>query len=323
MANTKMHFHNLYPDTPLELRDVLRWKLGLGPKEVPPVILPETREALAVAAGLAKKRTAELTEVPAAERVRLTWIGHATFLLQHYGRNILTDPIFGDCQPVPIGRLRRALPPGIALRDMPRIDDVVISHSHYDHLDKPAIKALGAGVHYWVPMGLGEWFRKRGMERCTEMGWWQSAELGGGITLHSVPAQHSSGRTGRDRDETLWCGWVLKSATRTVYFAGDTGYSPVFREIGARFGGVDLAILPIGAYQPRWLMKVVHMNPAEAVQAHLDVEARTSVGCHFGTFRLADEPLEEPPALLAQELAARQIDPQRFLALANGESIDI
>jgi L-ascorbate metabolism protein UlaG (beta-lactamase superfamily) len=116
---------------------------------------------------------------------------------------------------------------------------------------------------------------------------------------------------------------VLKSATRTVYFAGDTGYSPVFREIGARFGGVDLAILPIGAYQPRWLMKVVHMNPAEAVQAHLDVEARTSVGCHFGTFRLADEPLEEPPALLAQELAARQIDPQRFLALANGESIDI
>jgi N-acyl-phosphatidylethanolamine-hydrolysing phospholipase D len=312
-------FRNSSPHTPHNLLGVLRWKLGITRDDAPSFQLRDTAPAEPEfqAAG------AELSAVPARERIRATWIGHSTFLLQHQGRNILTDPIFGNCAPFPIGGLRRAAPPGMSLDSLPPIHDVLISHSHYDHLDASTVRALGREVCYWVPEGLSAWFRKRGFNSCRELGWWQSAALSDRITIHSVPAQHASGRSLFDRDMTHWCGWALKSSDRSIYFVGDSGYSaPLFQEIGQRLGGFDLALIPIGAYRPRWLMQPMHLDPAEAVQVHLDVASHLSVACHWGTFRLTDEPLSEPPILLRQELAARQIDPNKFRVLRPGESVE-
>jgi len=219
--------------------------------------------------------------------------------------------------------LRRLHPPGLTFDRLPPIHDVLISHSHYDHLDVPTIRRLGKDVRYWVPGGLSGWFRKRGIGCCRELGWWESTPLSEKITIHSVPAQHASGRSAFDRDRTHWCGWVLKSNERSIYFAGDTGYSPSFREIGRRFGGFDLAMIPIGGYEPRWLMQPMHLSPGEAVKAHLDIASRLSVACHWGTFKLTDEPPDEPPERLAQELSAQYVDPRTFLVLRPGETIEI
>jgi N-acyl-phosphatidylethanolamine-hydrolysing phospholipase D len=298
---------------------VLRWKLGLAAhkSDTPFLTAASTRSS-----EIAPTRNAP-AEAPEREHIRLTWIGHSTFLIQHQGLNILTDPIFGDIQPIPMDRLRRVTAPGIRFEDLPPIDHVLISHSHYDHLDRPTIRAFGNKVRYWVPEGLSRWFRRRRITSCRELAWWQSARLSEEVTIHCVPAQHGSARTLFDRNRTHWCGWVIESAGRIAYFAGDTGYSPWFREIGERFGGFDLAMIPIGAYTPRWLMHPVHLNPADAVQVHLDVQSRQSVACHFGTFRLADEPVAEPPVRLAHELAKAQVDPGKFLALRAGESVEV
>jgi N-acyl-phosphatidylethanolamine-hydrolysing phospholipase D len=209
------------------------------------------------------------------------------------------------------------------LRELPLIDDVLISHSHYDHLDAPSIHALGDAVRYWVPVGLSDWFGRRGIHRCTQMGWWESSFLSSDISIHCVPAQHGSGRTPFDRNRTHWCGWVLKSSERTIFFAGDTGYSPSFREIGERFGPIDLAMIPIGAYEPRWLMKSMHLNPADAVQVHIDIKSSLSVACHWGTYRLTDEPADEPPRLLRRELELRHIDSAKFRILQPGETLEV
>ncbi len=235
----------------------------------------------------------------------------------------MTDPIFGDCGPLRVGSFRRLTPPGIRMEDLPPIHDVLISHSHYDHLDAPAIRQLGNAVRFWVPAGLGNWFRQRGIAECRELGWWESEALSDEIAIHSVPAQHASGRTPFDRNRTHWCGWVLKSAERSIYFAGDSGYAPLFQEIGRRFGGVSLAMIPIGAYEPRWLMQPMHMNPAEAVQVHLDVGSQLSVACHWGTFRLTDEPLNAPPEMLGRELLAQNVAPESFLVLRPGVAIEV
>jgi N-acyl-phosphatidylethanolamine-hydrolysing phospholipase D len=312
-------FRNSSPHASHNLLGVLRWKLGIARDDAPSF---QPRD-VAPAEPAFHAAGAELSEVPARERIRATWIGHSTFLLQHQGRNILTDPILGNCAPFPIGGLRRSTPPGMSLDSLPPIHDVLISHSHYDHLDASTIRTLGREVCYWVPAGLSAWFRKRGFNSCQELGWWQSAALSDRITIHSVPAQHASGRSPFDRDMTHWCGWVLKSSDRSIYFVGDSGYSaPLFQEIGYRLGGFDLALIPIGAYRPRWLMQPMHLDPAEAVQVHVDVASHRSLACHWGTFRLTDEPLDEPPTLLRQELAARQIDPSNFRVLRPGESIE-
>jgi N-acyl-phosphatidylethanolamine-hydrolysing phospholipase D len=260
---------------------------------------------------------------PHKAHFRVTWIGHSTFLLQFRGMNILTDPIFGNCQPIPLGKMRRVTPAGIRLVDLPKIDHVLISHSHYDHLDAPTVKALGPDVQYWVPDGLSRWFQKRGIVSCRELSWWESAQFSEGVTVHCVPAQHGSARTAFDRNRSHWCGWVVQGQDASMYFAGDTGYSPIFGEIGRRFGGFDLSMIPIGAYSPRWLMHPVHLNPAEAVKVHVDVKSRTSIACHWGTFRLADEPIDEPPRMLARALAAQDVDPLTFLALRPGQVIDV
>jgi len=328
-------FRNAHAHASRTVWDIVRWKLGLQqsrrkstiagtiklpaptarpPRAVPSIQNLSSSNPLDVAPAIAES---------AIEPIRLTWLGHSTFLIQIDGRNILTDPIFGDCRPLPYGRFRRVTPPGLRIDQLPPIHDVLISHSHYDHLDLPTIRALGSRVHYWVPKGLKAWFRKRGFRSCSELAWWTSAPLSHELTLHCVPAQHGSARSLFDRNRTHWCGWVLKSEHRSIYFAGDTGYCPIFSEIGNRLGGFDLAMIPIGAYEPRWLMQTVHLNPAEAVQVHLDLGSKLSVACHWGTFHLTDEDLREPPLILEKECRAHGLGAKEFIVVKPGVTLEI
>ena len=224
----------------------------------------------------------------------ITWIGHSTFLVRMDGVGFLTDPMFSPrASPFSFMGPRRMVPPGVPLEALPAIDFVLLSHDHYDHADRPTIKWLARrGVRFVVPLGLGEWVRSVGGQ-ATELDWWQELELGG-VRIHCVPAQHFSGRSLRDRNRRLWAGWVVGGPTRRFYYAGDSGYSPDFRDIGERLGPFDLAAVPIGAYLPAAMMNRVHTTPEEALRIAQDVNARRAVAMHFGTFDLSDEPVDQP-----------------------------
>jgi N-acyl-phosphatidylethanolamine-hydrolysing phospholipase D len=253
----------------------------------------------------------------------LTWVGHSTFLLQVGGLNVLTDPHFTRrASPLGWAGPQRLAPLGLALHDLPPIDLIVISHNHYDHLDEGTVRWL-ARHHpqalFAAPLGLRRWLHRRGVQQAIELDWWEGHEAPS-FTLTAVPAQHFSGRTPTDRNRTLWCGFVLETARRRIYFAGDTGHSQDFADIGARFAPVDLALIPIGAYEPRWFMRIIHVNPEEAVRIHRELGARQSVAMHWGTFRLTTEPLDEPPRRLEQALREAGIPLERFWVMAHGES---
>ncbi len=254
----------------------------------------------------------------------VTWIGHATVLLQLGGLNILTDPHFSErASPFSFIGPRRWVPPAIAIAELPHIDVVLVSHNHYDHLDDASVRALakqaGGPPRFYVPLGLGEWCRRRGITAVTELAWWDARD-DRALKIHLVPVQHWSARTPWDRNETLWGGFVLESGGMRVFFSGDTGYSRDFVEIGRRFAPFDLAILPIGAYEPRWFMGPQHIDPAEAVQIHKDLQARQSLGVHWGTFALSDEPLDEPPRALARALDAAHVNRTAFWVFEHGET---
>lgn len=254
----------------------------------------------------------------------VTWIGHATVLVQVGGRNILTDPHFSErASPFSFAGPKRHTPPGLRMAQLPHIDAVVISHNHHDHLDAESIARLAAQAggppRYFVPLGMRRGFHDQGITTVTELDWWESRELDG-LTIHCVPVQHRSQRTPGDRNQVLWGGWVIEHPALRFFFAGDTGYSRDFADIGSRFGSFDLAAIPIGAYEPRWFMAPSHVNPAEAVQIHLDLRARQSLGIHWGTFEMTDEALDEPPLVLQQELARRGIAPERFFVLQHGQT---
>ncbi len=240
-------------------------------------------------------------KLPAASRgprASVTWIGHATMRVQLGGFNVLTDPVFSES----VGALfQRQAPPGVALRDLPPIDVVLISHNHRDHLDEDSLLALGPRVHYVVGLGLGVWFKSRGLVRVTELDWWQSTRIGD-IVVTMVPAQHWSQRMGDDQCRTLWGGYLIDGGGQRFYFAGDTGYPAAFAEIGRRYPGITFALLPIGAYEPRWFMRASHMSPEEAAHAFSDLGARWLVPMHWATFRLSDEPMAEPPERLYQAM---------------------
>jgi N-acyl-phosphatidylethanolamine-hydrolysing phospholipase D len=256
-------------------------------------------------------------------RPGLTWIGHSTFLLQIGGLNVLTDPHFTErASPLAWAGPGRLVEAGLALRDLPSIDVVLVSHNHYDHLDESSVRWL-ARHHpkavFIVPLGLRRWMQRRHVHNVIELDWWQSQQ-GHAFKVTAVPAQHFSGRTASDRNLTLWCGFVLEAAGRRVYFAGDTGYSKDFADIGRKFAPIDLALIPIGAYEPRWFMRAMHVNPEEAVRIHRDVGSRHSVAMHWGTFRLTEEPLDEPPRHLAKALEAAKISPDDFAVYRHGET---
>jgi L-ascorbate metabolism protein UlaG (beta-lactamase superfamily) len=255
----------------------------------------------------------------------VTWVGHATVLLRVGGLSVLTDPQFSErASPVRFAGPRRVVPPVPALSELPHIDAVVVSHNHYDHLDLASVRKLaaqpGGSPRFFVPLGLKEWFERRGIRDVTEMDWWQSQRLGG-LTIDLVPVQHWSKRTLSDTNQSLWGGWVLRHPELAFFFAGDSGYSQDFRDIRAKFGGFDLAAIPIGAYAPRWFMQIMHLDPAEAVQVHKDINARRSLAIHWGTFaHLTDEILYEPPQRLAEERKKAGLTEDDFFVLRHGET---
>jgi N-acyl-phosphatidylethanolamine-hydrolysing phospholipase D len=257
-----------------------------------------------------------------------TWIGHAAFLVQLAGMNVLVDPHFSErASPVQFAGPRRIVPLPIDVPELPRIDVVLISHNHYDHLDVSSVQRLAAmdsgSPLFLVPLGLKEWFNAIGISRVEEYDWWQSREEGR-LRFTLVPAQHWSKRTLWDANKTLWGGWAIEGGGLKLLHTGDLGFSKDARDIGERLGPFDLAFIPIGAYAPRWFMKTMHVDPAEAVQIRADVRARRAIAMHWGTFeRLTDEPLDEPPAVLATQRAAVGLTPDEFAVMKIGETRSI
>ncbi|MDB4404681.1 MBL fold metallo-hydrolase [bacterium] len=228
----------------------------------------------------------------------VTWIGHATLLVQMEHTTFLTDPTWSNRpSPVPLIGPGRFVKPGLTIDDLPPIDFVLISHNHYDHLDLPTLRLLivrNASTLFFVPMGNAALLRKHGITNVQELNWGQTAVYKG-ATIHALPSQHWSKRSLGDAHKALWASWAVTGEERRFYFAGDTGYFSGFEEIGRKLGPFDLAAVPIGAYEPRAMMRESHMNPEEAVRAAADLQASTALGIHFGTFDLSDEPLDEPP----------------------------
>jgi L-ascorbate metabolism protein UlaG (beta-lactamase superfamily) len=245
----------------------------------------------------------------------LVWIGHATFALRLGGQVILTDPIFSSRIG---GVVPRAVPPGMPFEALPPVDVVTISHNHMDHFDVPTLTRLGSRPLYVAPLGHEELLRKIGAERIVLLDWWESHRIGD-LTLTLVPARHWSMRAPWTRNEMLWGGFVLSGPEGTAYHSGDTAYFDGFTEIGRRLGPIDWAMLPIGAYEPRWFMEPQHANPEDTGQAFLDLGARHLVAMHWGTFRLTDEPMAEPPERIRAFFRDRGLDPARLWLLDVGE----
>ena len=256
--------------------------------------------------------------------IRATYINHATVLIQVDGLNILTDPIWSErASPVTFAGPKRIRPPGVSISDLPEIDLILISHNHYDHLDTETLKQLRqrqdkAPV---IVSGLGNaaLLADLGYEKAVELDW-NASTVVENSTVHFVECQHRSARGLFDQMRTLWGSFVVETSEGNIYFAGDTGYSPHFKEQGERFGSFALSILPIGAYEPRWFMKDIHLNPEEAVQAHIDLNSEQSLGMHFGVFQLTWEPVDQPVIDLNASLEANRIDAERFWALEPGQA---
>ncbi len=270
----------------------------------------------------------EVTVVPrrppiaGPDEVVVTFVGHSTFLIQAAGTNVLIDPVYSRrASPVSFAGPHRARAPGVRFDDLPTISLVLLSHNHYDHCDLGTLQLLERRFHprFVTPLGNGRLLRAAGIPQVEEIDWWETSSTAP-LPVTLTPAQHFSARHMFDRNRALWGGFLIEAGGLRILHAGDSGYGPHFREIGARLGPIDLALLPIGAYEPRWFMKDIHMNPAEAVQAHLDLAARQSIAMHFGTFQLTPEGIDEPVRELANALRERGVAADRFRALEVGES---
>lgn len=252
----------------------------------------------------------------------VTWIGHSTLLIQLDGVNFLTDPHWSNrASPVAFAGPQRLTPPGLRFEHLPPIDLVLISHDHYDHLDIDTIHALKRAHRplFVVPSGLKAWFARRGIAQVIELDWW-SHRCVHGLTITCLPVQHFSGRSLWDRNQRLWCGWSVAGRTKRFFFAGDTGYCTLFREIGTRLGPFDLAAIPIGGYWPPAIMAAAHTTPEEALQLLADVQGSHFIGIHWGTFDLTEEPIQEPPRRLEVEAVRRGLDASTVWILRHGET---
>jgi len=300
-------FFNPHAPQPKSIEDVRRWRSERQkqpwPKHVvDPPFPPPVRAA--------------------SDRIAATFIGHSTFLVQVGGICVLTDPIWSQrCSPVRFAGPRRVRRPGQSLDALPGVDLLLVTHNHYDHMDLPTLRRVRRRWAPAVATGLGNarHLAKAGIRGAVELDWWQSTDLAGARVTY-VPAQHFSSRTLRDRNRSLWGGFVVEAGGAVVYFAGDSGYCPHFAEIGQRFPRIDLALLPIGAYEPRWFMRQQHVDPKEAVQAHLDLRPRRSLGMHFGTFQLTDEAIDAPVAALHQARASAGVAETEFDVLGFGQT---
>ena len=305
--------------------ELLRWRWQAFRRGLPPAPQNPTPRVPADVAFIRANAVAGAGMQPA-----ITWVGHATMLVQAGGLNVLTDPMFSDrASPVSFLGPQRAQPPGLALNELPRIDLVLVSHNHYDHLDIASVRALNAQAGgpplFIVPLGLKAWLADHGITSAVELDWWQSHGVGS-VEVALLPAQHWSGRGLADRLATLWGGFAVFTPALHWLYTGDTGYSRDFADIRAWLdkrpdgGAIDLALIPVGAYEPRWFMTQQHVNPAEAVQIHRDLAARQSVGVHWGTFNLTDEALDEPPRALAEARRAQGLADDDFVVMAVGQT---
>ena len=259
---------------------------------------------------------------------QITWLGHSAFLLQVEGKNILTDPHFSKrASPLSFAGPKRIVAPPLNIDELPHIHAVVISHNHYDHLDEESLTELyerqkNAPPLFLVPLGLKEELLSYDITNVVEMDWWESHDHEG-MTLTALPVKHWSQRTFFDRNKSLWAGWLVDIEDFRFFHAGDSGYSDDFIKIGEDYPGIDLATIPIGAYDPRWFMKDAHMSPEEAVQTFIDLKAEKAIGMHWGTFILTDEEMDEPPVRLAEALKEKGIEKSDFSVMGHGESIQI
>lgn len=257
---------------------------------------------------------------------RVTFINHSTFLIEGENICLITDPVFSDrASPLSWAGPKRMRQPGLAFNGLPKVDMVLLSHNHYDHLDIVSCLALKQQFDplFIVPLGVKEYLSKEGITQIYELDWQQFYAMPE-IQITSVPAQHFSGRGLLDRDRSLWCGYIIEYPAKKFYFAGDTGYHPtLFKEIGSTHGPFDLSLIPIGAHKPQWFMSPVHCSPAEAVLIHQETRSSLSIGMHFGTFPLADEGQDEPVSELKTALHVSGIDPAAFICLQEGGSLYI
>jgi L-ascorbate metabolism protein UlaG (beta-lactamase superfamily) len=312
MANKKSdhfdgtHFHNIAPVVPKSLLGVIKWQLQGSRKKWPDWVENQAK--------------AEPRAAASEEEVVATFINHATYLLQFQKTNILIDPVFSQrTSPLQWLGPKRVRAPGLLLKDLPRIDLILITHNHYDHMDIPALKELHQKFQAPIvtPLGNASILRNEKIHDVEEFDWWESYQ-NDELKVTLTPAQHWSARGVSDRFKALWCGFYIETAKRKIFWAGDTGYGPHFIEIQKKLGTPDLSFLPIGAYEPRWFMKDMHMNPEDAVRAHLDLKTPLSIGMHFGTFQLTDEALEDPEKAL--EEAKKKYRVRNFITLKEGET---
>jgi N-acyl-phosphatidylethanolamine-hydrolysing phospholipase D len=328
-----MAFQNNYAGfEPKSLADVLRWRGAAHRSGVP---RPPRGPIPSMAPDLAFLQAN--ARAGAAMRPAVTWIGHATVLAQLGGLNVLTDPVFSErASPLPFAGPKRHLPPGVALAELPHVDLVLASHNHYDHLDAASVDALqrqpGGPPLFVVPLGVKAWLAGRGIANAVELNWWTSHTVSapaGPVEVMLVPAQHWSGRGLADRMKTLWGGFAVFAPDCHLFYAGDTAYSRDFIDIQARFaerqsaangGGFDIALLPIGAYEPRWFMAPQHVDVEEAIRIHRDLRAKRSLGVHWGTFQLSDEALDDPPHALLEQRRLQALSDEEFFVLAIGET---
>lgn len=303
-----MNFKNIDPVPLKGFGEFLRWKIKNKatpwPKKVPQLLQPSLPAQIA------------------SHEVFATFINHSTVLLQCEKVSVLTDPIFSEAAgPFSLIGPRRVRPPGLPFEAVPKIDIVLLSHNHYDHLDAASVKQLWQRDQplFIAPLGNGKLLRSLGVQKIIELDWWQEHRLNDDYSFILTPAQHWSRRGLWDYCKSLWGGFILKANTLQVFFAGDTAYGSHFKTIREKYGSLDFCLLPIGAYEPRWFMKDIHMNPADAVQAHLDLESKMSMGIHFGTFQLTDEGIDDPVRQLQESLQARKVT--EFIAPDHGQTV--
>ena len=298
---------------------------------LPPGSLPRFRDAFRMMSSdraewprwVPNTATPQLPAQLTDDEIALTFINHATFLIQIRDLNVLTDPVWSDrVSPVSWLGPKRVRAPGVRFEDLPRIDLIVISHNHYDHLDVNTLKRLETAFSptILVPLGDKALLTSIGCKDVVEHDWWDAVDVGPGTRVWFTPTQHQSNRGLFDRRRSLWGSYMMTAGSRRVYFSGDAGYSPHFAEIKKRLGAPDVALLGIGAYEPRWFMKAIHMNPAEAVAAHRDLEAKQSVGMHYGTFQLSAEAIDQPWQDATAAMAAAGLAQNEFIRMREGET---
>lgn len=300
------HFFNPWGNNVSKsLWDVLKWRFSTTPGPWPTQVVNSAQP--------------QLLPKGAKGSVHITYVGHATALIQDGVFSILTDPQWSDrASPIHFLGPKRIRQPGVELSKIDRVDLVLISHNHYDHMDLPTLRELDQLFHplFVVPLGNAHILQSEGITNVKELDWWSTEGI-----VQLVPVQHWSTRSIMDRNQALWGGYVITISGKRIFFAGDTGYGPHFKMIHQRLGSVDLSLLPIGAYEPRWFMRDQHMNPEDAVKAHLDLGSQKSFAIHFETFRLTDESFSDPREFLKKALINAHLSEKDFFAPEVGETL--